>query len=465
MSRGTVSLYSSGSLLQEPAVTNIPTSLTSPSFILGNSNGANGLKGRIYSFSAFDRPLSPSEIAQETLAFQMPEPSLFFALNGSRSFPAPSRVSPSPLVFTGDYLLVNGSGGAFDPTSQWLDFGRQRMDVSSMGFSMTVTFEFHGTAGSWERFCEFGSGLLLDNLLTGRAIARKQLAFSLINNGGLSEYFTRALFEQNFQYNVAMIYEPSIGQYGVMKVYIDTLLVDQWVISQPQNSRNVTFSYVARSLWAGDSAARIKIYRLKTYNGAISDSQISRDFDQSIDLLASPPLPVSQPSASSTTYYATSTNMQLSAVASSPVDLVTEAPFSSDSDTEMSSFTTTSSSESSSSTYTPSETDTFSSFLSGQNSIYLIIILAMWALALVTIQVHQLMKRPLGQEKMLTTTTEGQPSSTSDTEFQTRNDSTPTSVGTNMMTLVGTQIGKFISLTFDLRSFNTCILAMLSDRL
>jgi hypothetical protein len=199
--------------------------------------------------------------------------------------PPPTTMSgPQPKIFLGpllSYPSATGTPPTNDGTkltftrtsSQYLDFGSQTFDMTK-GFSVTCRFAFTGTAGRYERIFDLWTTFAQDSILLYRTGTNPYIGFEFYVGGtsrGVLSCTTQTL-TQGVAYSVSIVYDPSIGTYGTMFMYINGS-VYQLALNGAALSGSRSKCWVGRSE-SSDPYLNGDIYSLNIYNRALTANEL-----------------------------------------------------------------------------------------------------------------------------------------------------------------------------------------------
>jgi hypothetical protein len=216
-------------------------------------------------------------------------PGLTKTTNGQGFFftvlPTVDLTGPQPKIFLGpllSYPTATGTPPTNDGTklsfssasSQYLDFGSQTFDMTK-GFSATCRFAFTGTASNFERIFDFWSTYAQDSILFYRNGTNPYIGFEFYvggaSRGGLN--CTTQTLAQGVVYSVYIVYNPSIGAYGTMFMYINGSTY-QLALNGPALSGTRSKCWVAKSE-SGGITSNIDIYSLNVYNRVLTPNELN----------------------------------------------------------------------------------------------------------------------------------------------------------------------------------------------
>jgi hypothetical protein len=143
------------------------------------------------------------------------------------------------------------------------------------GFSATCRFAFTGTASNFERIFDFWSTYAQDSILFYRNGTNPYIGFEFYvggaSRGGLN--CTTQTLAQGVVYSVYIVYNPSIGAYGTMFMYINGSTY-QLALNGPALSGTRSKCWVAKSE-SGGITSNIDIYSLNVYNRVLTPNELN----------------------------------------------------------------------------------------------------------------------------------------------------------------------------------------------
>jgi len=174
-------------------------------------------------------------------------------------------------VSTGGYN--NGPYVFFNRTnSTFLDAGAQTFSISTNGgFTIMCLMKFTGSAASWERIIDFGSGAPVDNVLFARNGTSGELAINVHNSAtgyGLTSSTSPIVLEQWSVVAARWI------KGSKLQLYKNNVLQNELSFTTILSDKTYTNTYIGKSFWA-DAFLNAHISKHFTYDRALSDTEMS----------------------------------------------------------------------------------------------------------------------------------------------------------------------------------------------
>lgn len=297
---GTLYIYINGSVNASAVAGAKATDRTLASTYVGRSKWTPAadypLNGDIYQLNIYNRVISAAEIAAANTTpsnmFNWHSSSSMFTLTpvisvtGKHTFPGYNSTGGTSPTFNNDRVtFAPGAVLSSSASCQFLNLGSATFSLATVGFSITATFRFTGTAGAWERLVDLGNGQGDNNIIISRAFGNTGLAFSIYNNAsGAFQFYPVLTISQNVIYSIAFIYNPNVGTLGTMYYYVNGKLQETFTGSTKPTDRTLTGCLVGKSWWGSDSALNGDIYSLNVYNRVISEDEVRAAYTVSTNI-------------------------------------------------------------------------------------------------------------------------------------------------------------------------------------
>jgi len=179
--------------------------------------------------------------------------------------------SPTLNSNTGKFIQFNG-------TSQYISFGNISTSFTS-GFSATFFANF-GTAQSYERVFDFGTGTGTANILAARSGTSNNFHFELYGSGNsLGTCLGTEMITNNQWAHYAVTID---GSY--CKLYKNGQLFTSSAYSALPTAATRTSNFLARSNWSGDGYFDTGIGEISMYNRALGASEVLQNFKSEADI-------------------------------------------------------------------------------------------------------------------------------------------------------------------------------------
>jgi hypothetical protein len=182
--------------------------------------------------------------------------SRFFALVAARpSFSSLSTRDSAP-VGSATLPVYNALGGPqgkghvsfLRAQSQYLDAGPRTLNIATNGgLTIVGVVRFTGTAGSWERIIDLGSGPAVNNLVVGRPGTAPNLCLSFRNGGSEIIRTLSGVIEQNTWLTAVVRYRESTREWWFT---VNGVAASAGNASASLADRTLSLTYMGRSHWA-----------------------------------------------------------------------------------------------------------------------------------------------------------------------------------------------------------------------
>lgn len=216
-------------------------------------------------------------------SFLLTKPLFYFDPNDSYSFPGTgssvidlSGNNRNAVIYNSLSTSTTSQGFkffSFNGSNQYLQLNSQDFGSFASGLTI-VAFANFGTAGSWERLIDFGSGSPSSNI----GFAREGTSQTLIHfhyNGATQTFQTGAA---NYIVNNSWAMYAVVANGSTIKYWSNLTNTSLSSTSLPiQTTR--TLNYIGRSNWA-DAYFETGIGQIAMWNSALSDNQITNIFNQ-----------------------------------------------------------------------------------------------------------------------------------------------------------------------------------------
>lgn len=240
--------------------------------------------GDIYNMNVYNRVISTAEIAAAnttlsnlqnwiTQSYTLP----IISVTTRTTFPKWNFTGGASPTFNTDRVTFSpGAVTSSSASCQFMNFGSRLFNIGTVGFSATCTFRFINTLSSSERIFDFASSAGSDNIICYRTGSAATLTFLINSSSSTSGYVTSvSTFAQNTTYNIALVYNPSVGANGTLYFYVNGVLNASSAASSVPTDRTVAATYVGKSWWGTDGALNADIYSLNIHNRVISAAEIA----------------------------------------------------------------------------------------------------------------------------------------------------------------------------------------------
>lgn len=297
---GTMYMYINGTLNASVVPAAKATDRTLVSTYVGRSKwtpSSDGpLNGDIYQMNIYNRVITAAEIAAANVTpsnmFNWHSSSSMFTLTpvislaSKNTFPGYNSTGGASPTFNSDRVtFAPGAVTSSSASCQFLNMGSRTFNLGTVGYSMTATFRFTGSAGASERLIDLGNAQANNNIIVSRWGTFSRLSLEIYNSAtyvfGFSPIF---IINQNTIYSIAVIYNPAIGTNGTMYFYMNGKLQETFTGSAKPTDRTVTGCLIGKSWWSADGALNGDIYSLNVYNRVISEAEVGAAYAASTNI-------------------------------------------------------------------------------------------------------------------------------------------------------------------------------------
>lgn len=180
-----------------------------------------------------------------------------------------SSYSGNPPLFGPTYVTFTSA------SSQYMDWGTRTFNLGTIGFSAKMKISWTGY-NNWSRVFDFNSGSSgnQDMFLTLPGTQNSPLRFMYKEGGAEQITDYNGVISLNTDYNITVVYNPSIGSTGRVQIWINgAVVVTNTGMALKGTDKSYTYTYVGKSSYSGDAYLGANIYFLDIYNRPLSDAE------------------------------------------------------------------------------------------------------------------------------------------------------------------------------------------------
>lgn len=161
-------------------------------------------------------------------------------------------------------------------SSQFYNFGSVGLTPSTTGISVSFTFMWRGPAQGWERILELNNSSNNQLMAICRYAASENMTLEVVNPGiGIGGTITTSgAFPNNTIFHVCFIYNPNVGSFGTLYVYVNGVIDTVQALTAQWNNFISTNTMIGKSNFGNNISTNMNIYSLHVWNRVLEPAEI-----------------------------------------------------------------------------------------------------------------------------------------------------------------------------------------------